>query len=115
METKEINDLENIKRLTDGYLNTLKPTNDETNLYTAEIKLRNYYELGSVITNMLKLCILGLDQEEHNSSETGKNSSINVAVILEVVLQLSPVDEFELLSEINEILISNNTESTKKE
>ncbi|KFF18833.1 hypothetical protein [Flavobacterium hydatis] len=114
METKEINDLEYIKRLTDGYLNTLKSINNKTDLYTAEIKLRNYYELGCLISSMLKLCVLALNQDELKISETDKKSPINVNVILEVVLQLFPLDEFELLSEINQVLISNNPDSSCK-
>jgi hypothetical protein len=90
------------------YLNTLKEPNDKTEFYTAEIKLLNYYELGCIITNMLKLCILALDHEAPKISETVKSPSINVALILEVVIQLFPVDEFELLSEINEFLIADS-------
>lgn len=110
MEINEIKDLENLKRLADGYLNTLKPTNDKRGLYRAEIAVMNYSELGCIITNMLKLCILALNQEECKISETVKKSSIDVGLVLEVALQLFPNDEFELLSEINEVLVSNNVE-----
>lgn len=105
MEAKEIKDLEYLKKLMGRYLNTLKAPNDKTEFYAAEIKLVNYYELGCVVTNMLKLCILALDHEAQKISDTVNNPAINVALILEVVLQLFPVDEFELLSEINELLI----------
>ena len=99
--------LEDLKNLTAGFLNTLKPTNDEKEIYTAEIKFLNYYELGCVITNMLKLCILAIDQEAHKITETDKNSSINVGLILEVALQLFPSDEFELLTTISQKLNSD--------
>lgn len=51
---------------------------------------------------MLKMCVLALDQDAHKISETGKDTSINVGLVLEVVLQMFPIDEFELLSEIGE-------------
>ena len=108
MEAKEIKDLQYLRKLMSQYLNTLKGPNDKTGFYTAEIKLINYSELGCVITNMLKLCILALDSEAQEISKTIKDTSINVALILEVVMQLFPVDEFELLSEINELLIEKN-------
>ena len=57
---------------------------------------------------MLKLCILALDSEAQEISKRIKNPSVDVALILEVVLQLFPVDEFELLSEINELFIANS-------
>ncbi|OXE95006.1 hypothetical protein BC749_1143 [Flavobacterium araucananum] len=107
MEAKEIKDLEYLRKLMSLYLNTLKTPIDNTEYYTAQIKLSNYSELGCIISNMLKLCILALDSEAQKISETIKNPSINVALILEVVLQLFPVDEFELLSEINEFLIAD--------
>ena len=105
MEEKGIKDLEYLKKLASRYLNTLKTPIDKTEYYTAEIKLLHYGELGCVITNMLKLCILALDSEAQEISKRIKNPSVDVALILEVILQLFPRDEFELLSEINELLI----------
>jgi hypothetical protein len=75
------------------YLNTLKTPIDKTDYYTAEIKLLHYGELGCVITNMLKLCILALNSEAQEISKRIKNPSVDVALILEVVLQLFPADE----------------------
>ena len=108
MEAKEIKDLEYLKKLMSLYLNTLKTPKDNTEYYTAEIKLLHYGELGCVITNMLKLCILALDSEAQEISKRIKNPSVDVALILEVVLQLFPVDEFELLSEINDLFIADS-------
>ena len=105
MEVKETKDMEYLKKLMGLYLNTLKMPANTTEYYTAEIKLLHYGELGCVITNMLKLCILALDSEAQEISKRIKNPSVDVALILEVVLQLFPVDEFELLSEINDLFI----------
>lgn len=102
METNEIKKLENLKKLIFPYFSTLKSVNDKKGAYTAKIELSNHYELGCVITNMLKMCVLALDQDAHKISETGKDTSINVGLVLEVVLQMFPMDEFELLSEIGE-------------
>lgn len=107
METKEIKDLNNIKKLSALYFNTLKRANNETDVYTAEIKFINYYELGSVIKNMLQLSILAVDQETHKISKKEKNQSINIGLILELMLQLFPLDEFEFLDEVNDLLETN--------
>ncbi|CAC9975975.1 hypothetical protein DBB36_07290 [Flavobacterium sp. WLB] len=104
METKQIKNLDNIKKLSALYFNTLKRANDEKEIYTAEIKFINYYELGCVIKNMLQLCILVIDQETHKISEKEKKQSINVGLILELVMQLFPLDEFEFLDEINDLV-----------
>lgn len=101
---KEINFLEDLNKLTAGYFNTLKPAKDEEELYCAEIKFQNYYELGCLISNMIKLCILGIDQDAHKVKD--ENLSINISLVLETALQLFPLDEFELLTEINEKVTS---------
>lgn len=113
METEKSKKLEDIKKLTFQYFNTLKPANDKTELYIVQIKLFSYFELGCIITDMLKLCVLALDQDAHKISESNKNSAINVSLILETVLQLFPMDEFELLTEINHVLVSDSPSSNE--
>ena len=107
MKPNEIKTLENLRKLTSRYCTTLNPSTDKSEFYTAQIELLDYYELGRVITNMLKLCILALENGEHEILEQQKDSSINVTLILETVLKMFPLDEFEMLSEINEILVAD--------
>lgn len=107
MEAKEIKNVEYLKKLMSKYLNTSKVLNDQTE-YSAEIKFVNYFELVCTITDMLKLCILALNQETQKTSEKVENQSINVALILEVVLQMFPMDELELLTEINELVMADS-------
>ncbi|TDE43186.1 hypothetical protein E0I26_11260 [Flavobacterium rhamnosiphilum] len=101
METNEIKNLETIKRLTASCLSTLKPVEDKSEIYTAEIRVYDYYELASVIRNLLKLCIVALDQDGAEVPITIKNQVIDVGLILGIALQLFPIDEFELLNEIS--------------
>lgn len=104
MEATEIKNLDHLKKLTSLYFHTLKPINDKTDSNFAQIKFQNYSEMGYFISDMLKMCILALDQNAHNFLENNKKQSINVSLILETILQLIPLDEFEFLSEINEII-----------
>ncbi|MFV8346873.1 hypothetical protein [Flavobacterium sp. ZB4P13] len=113
METDEIKKVENNRKLSVRYFNTLKPVTDKTDMYTAEIRVLNYCELGYVIYNMLKLCILALDQEAPEISETIKNPSINVASVLEIVAQLLPLDEIELLDEMHQMLSTDSQDLNK--
>jgi len=57
--------------------------------------------LGCVITNMLKLCILVLEQENC------KKQTIDIGLVLEQALYLFPTDEMELLDIISEVLAEN--------
>ena len=100
MELKDIKSLKNLQTLTAGYFNTLKPIQDEKDIYDVNIKVGSYYELGCIITNMLKSSILALHQ---NEAKDINYDSVNVVLLLETILQLFPMDEFELLDKINEL------------
>jgi hypothetical protein len=103
METNEIEIVKNLKRLTALHFRTLKPANDESKTHIAQIEVLNYLELGCVITDMLKLCILALDHDMHNVPEK-KNQAINVSLVLETVLQMFPLSEMEFLSCVGEMV-----------
>jgi hypothetical protein len=108
MERNEMENLEKFKKLTARYFHTLKPGEDQTQSNTAQLKFVNYYELGSVITNMLRLCIVTLDQHAPKFSEREEYEPINVGLILETVLQLFPMDELEFLSELSQLLAAES-------
>lgn len=108
MEANEIKTLEELRILNARYFNNVNSSTDKKGIYTAQIKFLNHFELGCAITDLLKLCILAVDHEEHNVSNSNKSSSINVSLILETALQMFPMDEFELLSELNEILVADS-------
>lgn len=103
MKTNEIETLARLKKLTSRYCNTLTPSIENKGTYTTKINMLNYCELAATITEILKLCIIALDYEAHKP-ETTKYSPINVGLILEMVLEMFPTDEFELITEINEVL-----------
>ncbi|PWB23449.1 hypothetical protein [Flavobacterium sp. HTF] len=103
METNETQTLEKLKKLSAQYFTSLQPTN-EANSYTAQFKVVNYLELGCLITDLLKLCILALDNDMHNFSKKDKSATINVSLILETILHLFPMDEMEFLGYVGEIM-----------
>ncbi|WP_163406993.1 hypothetical protein [Flavobacterium ajazii] len=103
METTEIRNLEILKKLAARSFQTLKPAPDNSKAYIAQIKLSNYVELGGLITDLLKLCILALDPEIPKIADKN-NEPINVGLILETVLQLLPLEEMEVLSDFGEVV-----------
>lgn len=104
MEPNEIQNLARIKNLYAIYFQSLNPGDNKIKTNVAEIKFINYFELGCAITDMLKLCILALDDDSKNISETNKSQSINVGLILEMVLDMFPLHEFEFLSEMHRVI-----------
>lgn len=105
MEKNEMENEEKIRKLMSYYFKTLKSANKENEYYVAEVKFSSYYELGCVINEMLKLCILGVDNDVHKISETDIKTTINLSLILEVVHQFFPLEAFEFLDEIDEMLL----------
>lgn len=101
METDEIKKIDPIKRIADMCLKTLKPVGDTSGLYTAEIRVSDYIQLGLIIRDLMKLCIVAVDQDAAEIPSTIKSQSIDVGLILGIALQLFPIDEFELLNEIS--------------
>lgn len=103
MENNETETLARLKQLATLHFQTLKPANDKSEAYTFKINILNYFELGCLITDMLKLSILALDHDMHNAKDK-KNDAINVSLILETVLQMIPLDELEFLSDIEKMV-----------
>ncbi|KAF2082789.1 hypothetical protein [Flavobacterium sharifuzzamanii] len=101
METDEIVKLKKIEMLSNRLLNTLKPAQDKRGMYNAEIRIYDYCELLSIIRNLMKLCIIALDNDSAEVPPTVLNQNIDVGLILGVTLQLFPIDEFELINEIS--------------
>lgn len=111
METDEI---KKIKRLSEKLLNTLKRAEDKRGMYNAKIRIYDYYELGSIITNLMKLCVIAVNRDSAEVPLTVENQNIVVGLILGIALQLFPTDEFELLSEINTLFPVNCAGEEKK-
>lgn len=91
----------------------MKPAEDKRRIHTAEIRVYDYYELASVIRNLLKLCIVALDHDAAEVPITIENRSIDVGLILGIALQLFPIDEFELLNEISILFPSDSRNEDK--
>jgi hypothetical protein len=108
MKTTEIKTLEEFKSYAVRHFKTLEPVAAKEHIHTAEIRVSSYSELVYIASNMLKLCIFALrEDDEPQITHTVKNPLINVVAILEVVAQLIPLEEIELLDVIHELLIDD--------
>lgn len=114
MNADEIMKLEKIGMFNGRFLNTLKHAEDKRGMYIAEIRVYDYYELASIIKNLMKLCITAVHYDSVEVPPTIENQHIDVGLILGIALQLFPTDEFELINEISD-LCNNQTDETKAE
>ena len=115
MKTDEIEKIEAIRKLANRCLRTLKPAGNKSGLYTAEIRVSGYFELASIVRNLLKLCIVALDQDSAEIPKTIESQSIDIGLILGVALQLFPIDEFELLNEISTLFPEEHDQMKNEE
>ena len=81
-------------------------------MYNSEIRIYDYFELASIIRNLMKLRIIALNNDSAEVSPTVLNQHIDVGLILGIELQLFPIDEFELINE-NSYLYKDMKEETK--
>jgi len=56
---------------------------------------------------MIKMCILTLDHEGNKRSSTNK-SPVNISLVLEIALEMFPLNEFKLLGEINQMFLGDH-------
>lgn len=103
MNADEIIKLEKIGMLSERLLNTLKPAKDKRGMFMAQIRVYDYYELASIIKNLMKLCIIAVHHDSVEVPPTIENQYIDVGLILGIAVQLFPIDEFELINEINDL------------
>ena len=115
MKTDETEKIEEIRRVTNMCLRTLKPAGDKNGLYRAEIRVFDYLELAAIIRNLMKLCIVAMDQDSAEIPCTIQSRKIDVGLILGIALQLFPIDEFELLNEISTLFPVNHDQIKKKQ
>ncbi|WP_295094052.1 hypothetical protein [uncultured Flavobacterium sp.] len=111
METDKTKKMEDIRVLSGKLLSALKKAEDKRGMYNAEIRVYGYCELGSVVRNLMKLCIIALDHDSAEVPPTIESRYIDVGLILGIALQLFPVDEFEFLNEITDLFSENNEET----
>ncbi|OUL60391.1 hypothetical protein [Flavobacterium sp. AJR] len=98
MEIAETEKLENLKKIMSNmeFFTKLNPDANNNSL-SVPIKLSSYYELNLMVSSLLKTSISLL------KNDISSGIAIDLIILLEIVLQLLPEDEMELLDKIREI------------
>ncbi|UJH89676.1 hypothetical protein LZ575_11345 [Antarcticibacterium sp. 1MA-6-2] len=111
MKKKDKNDLARLRRLAPNLFRTLREDEERERSYRAQIEFTSYVELISTISDLLKLCITEACYDAEGASPYIKRP-LNIQGVLELILQLLPVDEAELLDEIRPFLKQKEKNST---
>jgi len=113
MKKEEKRKIARLRKSAPTYFHTLKPS-ERKGFFKVEIEFLSYLELMCTITDLIKLCIEELYYEAEGSSPyITKNPSVQG--ILELVLQLLPEYEAELLDEIRPLLDIKKKETVESE
>lgn len=91
-----------LKKNSVTYFNTLNAT-DRKNTYVVKVEFSSYLDLMDTIDVLLKLCIQELCYGAEGASSRIKHTP-NIQGILELIMQLLPMYEAELLDEIRPLL-----------
>lgn len=90
MQTNELN----------KYLTTLQTSKEDKKPFV-KLPISNYSELGFFINSLLSVCIEGLNYSAYSGTEH-KPEPLEYVQILEVIKELIPHSELELLSQLKE-------------
>jgi len=93
-----------LKKNSATYFNTLKATDRKHN-YGVKVEFSSYLDLMDTINVLLKLCIQEVCYGAEGASPRIKRNP-KIQSILELIMQLLPMYEAELLDEIRPILTS---------
>lgn len=103
MERNDKEHIAHLRKFAPKFFRTLTETDGKENVYKVNIEFTSYVELMSLISDLLKLCITEGHFEAEGASPYIKENP-NISGILELVLQLIPMYEAELLDEIRPLL-----------
>jgi len=104
----EIKTLDEFKEFAQRHLRSLKPCEKPNGWYTIEIRVMSYFDVICIARNLIKACLVVIDPDGAEVSNAVKNSRINPSDLLELALQIMPIDEFEMLDEIHKMVNSKN-------
>jgi hypothetical protein len=117
-ENKKVDDL--IKELKDGfYFRTLTPHKKKEGIYYANIKFTRYTQLIYTVQDLLKIALHTLENSGMENSSQIEDPTLHLTSVLEIVLQLLPCSEAEVLDKLHmlylDILKDQENKKEKKD
>lgn len=92
------------------FITHLKPCEYRKQSYNAQLKFCGYSDMMLTVMDILKVSILALEADAPYNSTEIVDSSANVRNLLEIALQLIPIEEIQLLDEVHELYQQHNRE-----
>ncbi|MFV8343582.1 hypothetical protein [Flavobacterium sp. XS2P39] len=108
METNGIKKIQELQEMVNTHFTKLKPNEKEKNTCTVSFTVYDYSHLMFIISDLMKLCIYATEDEFGLDSCSVVSSKINIAQILEIAIELLPIDEAEFLDQSRKLFFKKN-------
>jgi len=99
MKKQKTATIEELKAVAEKNFRTLKPVGTNKEKRSATVELNDYAELHLLVLNVLKVAVAALDADTHNVTNV-EGTPFAVKGVLELAMQLIPVEEAYLLDEV---------------
>ena len=93
-----------MNELTDIQFTSLSPDKHKKEVYTASFGVVVYKDLIFLVSALMKLCIKAIEAEELHDPGLIVSPLVNFSNILEIAIQLLPIDEAELLDQLRALM-----------
>ncbi|MGX7668929.1 hypothetical protein [Flavobacterium pedocola] len=105
MKENEIHSLTDLHKYIGNrrYFTLLKPCEHRKESYNVPLQFSGHADVIFTVMDIIKVAILALEADEPYDSNHIVNSRINIRNLLEIALQLIPMEEMQLLDEIHQL------------
>lgn len=83
--------------------NMLKPYSRREGMHTAKLYFRGYNDLNLTVMDIIKVCISALYAMEDHDSDKNFASTLTIAEVLGIALNLMPMEEAQILGQCYEL------------
>lgn len=104
METKQSMTLDDLKALASQSFVVLRPNRHCKGKFTVSLEINSYVELHWLMLDLIKVSIMALDAEQESTTKV-KSPCNAIRGVLEMVTQLVPLEEAELLDSVHALLL----------
>jgi hypothetical protein len=109
METNNIKTKQKLHELVGALYTTLTPDKQKKDLYAVSFTVHDYSHLILIVSDLINLCVLAIKDESERDSSSKAKSKVNIAQILNIAIELLPIDEAEFLEKSREIFSKKNS------
>lgn len=108
MEIDKLKTIEDLKQFAEQHFIALPPDKYKKDVFTASFSVTGYKDLLFVITDLIKLCNKAIDAEESHDPNLIVSPVVGISNILDIAIQLLPIDGAELLDQMRVIMKSTD-------